>query len=77
MKTISLSLNESTLENTDTILSSIKKSRNKYINEAIEYYNKLNNRKLLEKKFKEASQMVRDNSAEVLNEFDAIEYDQD
>lgn len=75
MKNISLNLDESISKETESVLLSIKKSRNKYINEAIDYYNRINKRKILEKKFIEASILVRDSSREVLDEFDAIEYE--
>ena len=50
MKTISLKLDESIFNDTENILENIKKPRNRYINEAIEHYNLLQKRILLQKK---------------------------
>ena len=40
MKTISLKIDDSIFGETEKIVSRIKKPRNRYINEAIEYYNR-------------------------------------
>jgi hypothetical protein len=53
----------------------IKKPRNRYINEAIAYYNKIQKRKIIEKKLQKESQLVKDNSTSVLKEFEGIEYE--
>ena len=74
MKTISLKLNESIFEETEKILSVKKKPRNRYINEAIEYYNKLQRRMILEKKLKEESELIKKDSEDVLNEFEEIDF---
>lgn len=52
MKIISLKIDDSIFEETETILSTIKIPRNRYINEAIEYYNKVQKGQILEKKLK-------------------------
>ena len=75
MKNISLNLDDTTFENTTAILSQIKKNRNRYINEAIEYYNKLNKRKILENKLKQESLACGKESMKVLKEFEAFEYE--
>ncbi len=74
MKTLSLKLDDLVYEEAEKILEKIRKPRNRYINEAIEYYNKLQKRKLLEKKLKKESELVRSNSKEILDEFEGIEY---
>ncbi|MBC8488751.1 MAG: hypothetical protein H8D45_22230 [Bacteroidetes bacterium] len=74
MKTISLKLNESIFEETEKILSVEKKPRNRYINEAIEYYNKLQRRMILEKKLKEESELIKKDSEDVLKEFEEIDF---
>jgi hypothetical protein len=50
MKTISLKIDDSIFGDTENIVTLIKKSRNRYINEAIDYYNKLQKRKFFEQK---------------------------
>ena len=75
MKTLSLKLDDSVFDEAEKILRKIKLPRNRYINEAVEYYNKVQKRKLLEKKLKKESTLVKDNSMEVLKEFENIEYE--
>jgi hypothetical protein len=74
MKTVLLKIDESVLGDTDTIVSAINISRNKYIIEAINYYNKLQRRRALEVKMKLESAMVREESLNVLKEFEGIDY---
>ena len=74
MKTISLKIDDSIFVETENILSKIKKPRNRYINEALEYYNKIQRRKILESKLKKESALVKDESLSVLNEFEEIDY---
>ncbi len=75
MKTISLKIDDSIFGDTEKIVALMKKSRNRYINEAIDYYNKLQKRKFLEKKIQTESFLVKDNSMSVLKEFESIEYE--
>ncbi len=74
MKTISLKIEDAIFEATDGIVSEIDISRNKYINQALDHYNKIQRRKLLEKKLKTESALVSKESMKVLNEFESIEY---
>jgi metal-responsive CopG/Arc/MetJ family transcriptional regulator len=73
MKSISLKLNEPVFQEMEKILKNVQVSRNKYINEAIEYYNALQDRCLLEKQLLQESAMVSEDSMAVLHEFEAIE----
>ena len=74
MKNISLKIDDSIFGETEKILSRIKKPRNRYINEAIEYYNRLQRRLFLEKRLKIESELVKDDSMTVLNEFEEVDY---
>jgi hypothetical protein len=74
MKNVSLKIDDSIFGETEKILSKIKKPRNRYINEAIDYYNKLQRRLLLEKKLKKESDLVKKESMSVLKEFEEIDY---
>jgi len=74
MKNVSLKIDDSIFGETEKILSRIKKPRNRYINEAIYYYNKLQRRLLLEKKLKKESDLVKKDSMSVLKEFEEIDY---
>ncbi len=73
MKTVSLKIDDSIFEETEKILSSIKIPRNRYINEAIEFYNKIQKRQILEKKLKLESSLVKEISMSVLNDFESID----
>lgn len=72
MKNISFKINESLFEETERILSIIDKPMNQYLNEAVDYFNKYHKRNLLEKKLKNESDLVKDESVNVLREFEGI-----
>jgi hypothetical protein len=74
MKTVSLKIDDSIFGETEMILSRINKPRNRYINEAIEYYNSFQKRILFEKKLKNESYLVSKDSMEVLKDFEEISY---
>ncbi|MFP4023636.1 MAG: hypothetical protein ACLFVR_03840 [Thiohalospira sp.] len=74
MKTVSLKIDDSIFEETEKILSRIKKPRNRYINEALEYYNRIQKRMILEKKLKKESELVEKDSISILKEFEDIDY---
>ena len=74
MKTVSLKIDDAIFGETEVILSRIKKPRNRYINEALEYYNKIQRRKILENMLKKESASVKTESLTVLNEFEEIDY---
>ena len=74
MKTISLNINESIFSETEKILSLMKKPRNRYINEAIDFYNKHQNRLILERKLTKESGIVGEQSLNILKDFEEIDY---
>lgn len=76
MKNLSLKLEDDIFMETEKILSKIRKPRNRYINEAIEFYNKLYRRKLLSKKLAKESKIVAEDSMRVLAEFESL-HDED
>lgn len=73
MKTVSLKIDNEIFEESEDILSKIKISRNRYINEAIRMFNKIQKRKMLEELLQNESLLVRDESINVLQEFESIE----
>jgi hypothetical protein len=75
MKTLSLKIDETIFSETERIVSQIAKPRNRYINEAIDHYNKVQARKLIEEQLKEESFLVRDESISVLKEFESLGYE--
>jgi len=73
MKTVSLKIDDSIFGETEEILKNIKKPRNRYINEAIEFYNNFQRRKLIENQLKKESKLVATNSMEIMAEFEIFE----
>ena len=75
MKTVSLKIDDSIFGETEKILAVMKKPRNRYINDAIEYYNKHQKRVILEKKLLKEAELVKKDSLAVLKEFEEIGYE--
>ena len=73
MKTISLKIDDSIFGETERLLALIKKPRNRYINEALDNYNRLHKRLLIEKKLMKESRLVEDDSMAVLKEFELLD----
>lgn len=73
MKAVSLKIEDDIFSETEEILREVNKSRNKYINEAIEYFNRIQRRELLAKQLKVDSELVRVESMEILKDFELIE----
>jgi len=72
MKTLSLKLSEFIFEETEEIVKKKKIPRNRYINEAIDFYNQYQKRKSLSKSYALASELVKASSMEVNEEFDRL-----
>ncbi|WP_162339840.1 hypothetical protein [Cyclobacterium salsum] len=74
MKNISLKIDDLVFRETEKIRERMKQPRNRYINEAIAFYNKFQRKQLLEKKLKIESNLVKADSMEILRDFEAIDY---
>ena len=74
MKVISLNIDEVIFGETEKIVTLMKKPRNRYINEAIDFYNKHQQRMILEHKLYKESESVGDNSMNILKDFEAFDY---
>ena len=74
MKTVSLKIDDSIFGETEKILARIKKPRNRYINEALAHYNKIQRKKILEQKLKKESEIVKEDSLSALKDFEEIDY---
>jgi predicted transcriptional regulator len=75
MKVLSLKLDEDIFDETETVCEQIKKTRNRYINEALHFYNRLQKRRILAQQLGFESQLVSDESMLVLQEFESVEED--
>ncbi len=74
MKVISLNLDDLIFSETEKIVSVMKKPRNRYINEAIDFYNKHQKRVILERKLQKESEIVKEDSMNILRDFEEIDY---
>ena len=75
MKNLSLKLQDAIFAETEKLTGLLKKNRNAYLNEAIEFYNRYQNRRLLAEQLRRESALVADNSLEVLADLEALEDD--
>jgi hypothetical protein len=73
MKTLSLKLDDIVYEETERLLEKIKKPRNRYINEALQYYNRIQKRKIISEQLFMESKLVGDESMNVLSEFERLD----
>ncbi len=73
MKVLSLKLREEIFKDAEEVIHQMKIKRNTYINEALDFYNKLNRRKFLKKALRAESILVKASSLEVLHELEALE----
>jgi predicted transcriptional regulator len=73
MKNLSLKLDDDIFQETEKIVNKVNKNRNRYINEAIEFYNRLHRRKLLSQQLTRESRLVAADSMKVLAEFEKIQ----
>jgi len=75
MKTLSLKLDDAIFAETEQVVSQSKKSRNRYINEALEFYNKIQKRQLLASQLEKESGLVKEESLKVLHELEMLDYE--
>ena len=73
MKNLSLKMDDAVFDETEKITVKIRKNRNRYINEAVEFYNLLQRRKLISRQLQKESALVRDESMKVLAEFEKFQ----
>ena len=73
MKNLSLKMDDTVFLETERILMKVRKNRNRYINEAVQFYNLLQQRKLLTNQLKKESKLVQAESMKVLAEFEGMD----
>ena len=74
-KALSLKIKDDIFKEVEEIIHQTNIPRNAYINQALSFYNKLSKRKLVKRKLEYESNLVQQNSLEVLDEFEKIEDD--
>jgi len=72
MKNLSLKMDDTVFNETEEIISKMDKNRNRYINEAVEFYNILQKRRIISRQLQKESKIVQEESMKVLAEFDNI-----
>ena len=73
MKNLSLKMDENIFSETERIVSKINTNRNRYINQAVEFYNILQKRKILSRQLQKESKAVQEESMKVLAEFEKLQ----
>ena len=71
MKTLPLKLDDAILSEAEFIITELKLARNRYINEAFKIYNTCIKRRL-KKKLNNESNITRDESMDILHEFEML-----
>ena len=66
-------MDENVFLETERILKKVQKNRNRYINEAVQFYNLLQQRKLLTAQLKNESRLVQGESMRILAEFEGMD----
>ena len=74
-KAISLKIEDQIFDKTEELISELKISRNKYINDALESYNRMKEMEKINALLVKASILVRDNSIEVMRDFEGSSSD--
>jgi predicted transcriptional regulator len=74
-KALSLKLRNDVFARVEKMTRQVHMPRNTYINRALDFYTSYNERKLLRKQLQKESFMVRENSAELLYDFEKMEDD--
>jgi len=72
MKNLSLKMDDKVFNETEKILIKVRKNRNRYINDAVDFYNTLQKRRILNHQLKKESKLVRDESMKILEQFENI-----
>lgn len=75
MKVLSLKLKDDVFSEAEKLIERIHVSRNAYINQALDFYNKVNKRRLLRKQLEKESRETRAVSLEVLREMEKLDDD--
>jgi hypothetical protein len=72
MKNLSLKMDDVVFQETERITTKISKNRNRYINEAVEFYNLLQKRRIISRQLQKESKIVQEESMKVLAEFEKL-----
>lgn len=74
MKTLSLKLDDEIFEETEQLLEKINIPRNRYINEALVHYNRIQKKEIIANQLKLESELIQNESLRILKEFENLDY---
>ena len=66
-------MDDTVFKETERITARISKNRNRYINEAVQFYNLLQKRKLISDQLQKESKIVQEESMKVLAQFEKLQ----
>jgi predicted transcriptional regulator len=72
MKTLSLKLDDEIFDEAEEITGALKVARNRYINEAVSIYNRVNKKRLLKTQLAKESVLTSKDSMDILHEFEKL-----
>ncbi len=72
MKSLSLKLEDQIFDETEEVTAKLNRTRNRYINEAVHFYNLFNKRRFLRKQLVKESAAGMADAMEVLKEFEVL-----
>jgi predicted transcriptional regulator len=72
MKILSLKLDDEIFNEAEEITGKLHLARNRYINEAVSIYNRVNKRRLLKKQLAKESVLTSEESMDILHEFEKL-----
>ncbi len=72
MKTLSLKLDDDIFHEAEEITGALQVARNRYINEAVSIYNRVNKRRLLKTQLAKESALTSQDSMDILYEFEKL-----
>lgn len=72
MKTLSLKLDDEIFDEAEEITGALKVARNRYINEAVSIYNRVNKKRLLRTQLAKESALTSQDSIDILHEFEKL-----
>lgn len=75
MKTLSLKLRDDIFAEAERVVHALRIPRNAYINQALEFYNRLHRRRRLRTRLHRESQLVREESLKTLELLERLEDD--
>ena len=65
-------MDDKVFQETEKLLTKVRKNRNRYINDVVEFYNSLQKRRIISNQLKKESKLLRDESLKILEELENL-----